>query len=241
MNVNRTLVWYFEYFLASFYDKDLLGIYSYREAVDWRCSVKNVFLKILQNSQENTCVEVSFLIKLQAWLVTLLKKRFPVNFAKFLRTLFLRKFKLHRTSPVAASVNKIFHLCQVTSMIVSITRAVFLEIDDFFSSECMRHTYSNVYQNLNAIIDVLRICKYGIRFLGHSTLWNIKYQHKVIFYIYFLRKEIRHNENLVWNWWASYFNVSKILPFFSFVFSFSDMDENLESNTDIFKHYGEYY
>ena len=34
-----------------------------------RCSVKKVFLKILQNSQENTCARVSFLIKLQtaAW------------------------------------------------------------------------------------------------------------------------------------------------------------------------------
>ena len=46
-------------------------------------------LEILQNSQQITCVEVSFLIKLQA--LTLLKKRFPyrcfpVNFAKFSRT-----------------------------------------------------------------------------------------------------------------------------------------------------------
>ena len=30
-----------------------------------RCSVKNVFLEISQNSQENTCAGVSFLIKLQ--------------------------------------------------------------------------------------------------------------------------------------------------------------------------------
>ena len=30
------------------------------------CSVKKVFLEILQNSQENTCARVSFLIKLQA-------------------------------------------------------------------------------------------------------------------------------------------------------------------------------
>ena len=29
-----------------------------------RCSVKNVFLEFLQNSQENTCDRVSFLIKL---------------------------------------------------------------------------------------------------------------------------------------------------------------------------------
>ena len=37
------------------------------EAVSQRCSVKNVFLEISQNSQENTCARVSFLIKLQAW------------------------------------------------------------------------------------------------------------------------------------------------------------------------------
>ena len=51
-----------------------------------------------QNSQENTCVRVSFLIKLQAcglWPATLLKKRlryrcFPLNFAEFLRIPFLQ-------------------------------------------------------------------------------------------------------------------------------------------------------
>ena len=34
------------------------------EAVARRCFVKKVFLEILQNSQENNCVRVSFLIKL---------------------------------------------------------------------------------------------------------------------------------------------------------------------------------
>ena len=33
------------------------------EAVAWRYSAKEMFLKILQNSQENTCVGVSFLNK----------------------------------------------------------------------------------------------------------------------------------------------------------------------------------
>ena len=33
------------------------------EAVVQRCSVKNVFLEISQNSQENRCARVSFLIK----------------------------------------------------------------------------------------------------------------------------------------------------------------------------------
>ena len=32
----------------------------------WRSSIKKAFLKILQNSQENTCTKVSFLIKFQA-------------------------------------------------------------------------------------------------------------------------------------------------------------------------------
>ena len=49
-----------------------------------------MLLQILQNSQENTCARVFFLIKVQAFI----KKRpwhrcFPVNFAKFLRTPFL--------------------------------------------------------------------------------------------------------------------------------------------------------
>ena len=61
------------------------------EAVVHRCSVKKAFLKVLQDSLENNCARVSFLIKLQAWTVTLLKKKlwrncFPVNFVKFLRT-----------------------------------------------------------------------------------------------------------------------------------------------------------
>ena len=60
-----------------------------------RCSVKTVFLDILQNSQENTCARVSFLIKLQteAWNFTkkeTLAQGFSVNFAKFLRIPFSR-------------------------------------------------------------------------------------------------------------------------------------------------------
>ena len=55
-----------------------------------RSSVKKLFLEILQNSWGNTCVRVSFLIKLQVS-ATLLKKRlryFPVSFVKFIRTTF---------------------------------------------------------------------------------------------------------------------------------------------------------
>ena len=37
-----------------------------REAATRRCSAKKVFLEILENSQENICAKVIFLIKLQA-------------------------------------------------------------------------------------------------------------------------------------------------------------------------------
>ena len=39
---------------------------SVTEAVVPRCSIKKVFLEILQNSQENTCARVPLLIKFQA-------------------------------------------------------------------------------------------------------------------------------------------------------------------------------
>ena len=60
-----------------------------------RCSVKKVFLEILQNSQKKTYARASFLIKLQAWGLQLYQKKrlwhwcFLGNVAKFLRILFL--------------------------------------------------------------------------------------------------------------------------------------------------------
>ena len=46
------------------FDQDLSKHFQLpTETVVQRCSVKNVFLKNSQNSQENTCARVSFLIK----------------------------------------------------------------------------------------------------------------------------------------------------------------------------------
>ena len=64
------------------------------EAVVQRCSVKEVFLKVPQNLQENTFARVSFLINLVASTWNFIKKRpwhrcFPVSYAKLLRTPFL--------------------------------------------------------------------------------------------------------------------------------------------------------
>ena len=44
------------------------------KAVTRRCS-ENLFLEISQNSQENTCARVSFLIKLQASTCNFIKKK----------------------------------------------------------------------------------------------------------------------------------------------------------------------
>ena len=53
------------------------------EVVAQRCFVIKVFLEISQNSQENTCARVSFLIKLQAlnlwWMLLSFKRYFIVN------------------------------------------------------------------------------------------------------------------------------------------------------------------
>ena len=56
------------------YKKNILFYVEITKAVVRRCSVKKVLLEISQNSQESTYTRDSFLIKLQAWPATLLKK-----------------------------------------------------------------------------------------------------------------------------------------------------------------------
>ena len=78
------------------------------EAVTRRCSVKKVFLKISQNSQENTRARVSFLIKLQAEACNLIKKE---TLAQVFSCEFCEIFKntiFYRIHPVAASVRSTF-------------------------------------------------------------------------------------------------------------------------------------
>ena len=50
------------------------------EAITQRCSVKEVFLEVLQNSQENIFSGVSVLIKMQTEAATLLKKDSGIGF-----------------------------------------------------------------------------------------------------------------------------------------------------------------
>ena len=56
------------------YENKLEGIFSFRSS-HRSCSVKKLFLNVLQNSKESSCVGVSFLLNLQSAPATLLKKR----------------------------------------------------------------------------------------------------------------------------------------------------------------------
>ena len=77
---------------------------SQTEAVVRMCSVKKLFLEILQNSQENTCDRVSYLINLQAKACNFIIKE---TLAQVLCCEFCEISKntfFYRTPPVAASL-----------------------------------------------------------------------------------------------------------------------------------------
>ena len=74
------------------------------EAVALRCSVEKFFLEIFQNSRENNCTRVYFLIKLQASVCNFIKKEtlaqvFSSEFCEISKNTFC-----YRTSLAAASV-----------------------------------------------------------------------------------------------------------------------------------------
>ena len=73
------------------------------EEVTRRCSIKKVFLEISQNSQENNCAKVSFLINLQASACNFIKKEtlaevFSCEFCEISKSTFF-----YKTPPVAAA------------------------------------------------------------------------------------------------------------------------------------------
>ena len=90
------------------------------EAAVRRCSVKKLFLKISQNSQEITCARVSFLIKLQA----------PANSCEFCEV--SKNIFFYRTSPLAASNIKFLFFKEV-SMAWNNTQKLKFSMQDFFS------------------------------------------------------------------------------------------------------------
>ena len=78
------------------HNKLKIALYNVKvtKAVTRSCSIKEIFLKISQNSQENTCAVVSFLIKVADWRLdacrfiknTLQHRCSPVNLDIFFRT-----------------------------------------------------------------------------------------------------------------------------------------------------------
>ena len=56
------------YLPCQYWTNDCFSCYKFIEVDVLTCSVKKVFLEISQNSQENTCARVSFLMKLQVGL-----------------------------------------------------------------------------------------------------------------------------------------------------------------------------
>ena len=81
-----------EQFLESSYDPNLAT-----EAAFCKFSTKLVFLKILRNSQKNTCAEVSFWLKLQYGGLQLYQKKrlwyryFPINFCESFESTFFKE------------------------------------------------------------------------------------------------------------------------------------------------------
>ena len=65
-----------------------IAIKFFTKAVVWRCSVKTLFLKISQNSEENTCLGASFIKKvLGIRSVTLFKDLLNIIFKKHLQVI----------------------------------------------------------------------------------------------------------------------------------------------------------
>ena len=80
-------------------------------AVSHRCSVEKVFLKISQNSQENTCTRVPFLVKLQAPPATynFIKKEtltqvFSCKFCEIFKNMFFKRTPLVAASKFTANI-----------------------------------------------------------------------------------------------------------------------------------------
>ena len=69
-------------------------LYPLVSAVVWRCSVKKVFFQISQNSQENTCARVSFLMLQACESVISIKLQSNFRVRHRISLLILRDFKI---------------------------------------------------------------------------------------------------------------------------------------------------
>ena len=95
----------------------------YKEAVARRCSVRKMFLKMSQNSQEDTCARVFFLIKLKK---RLWHRCFFVNFTKLkiLKTFFIE----HLRWLILYIKSRLFIVGNKTQWFISFSTIYFKEI-----------------------------------------------------------------------------------------------------------------
>ena len=117
------------------------------EAATGGILLKNVFLEISQNSQENTYVRVSFLVKLQVWGLQLyLKNRlwhrcFLVTFAKFRRTPFLKacvryflsNFHFSPNYSPSKTIKNVFYFIYKALFVLEIFKFLYFFLPLFFS------------------------------------------------------------------------------------------------------------
>ena len=120
------------------------------EPVACRYSSKYVFLKVLQTSQESTCVGISFK-NLAGWKLATSSKRLqygclPVTFAKFLRTQFLtehlRWLLLHLQWLLLYFLKKVLFN---ESYLTAISQLIRRTNNFFFSTHCLMYKKSNSF------------------------------------------------------------------------------------------------
>ena len=114
--------------------------------------------KISQNSQENTCARVFFLIKLQASACKLWDRNFPVNFAKFLRTHFLQNTSGRLLFFVNSSVYKAHSLLSKWFKFL------------FFSWFLHHLKYSKFF--CLTFANIILASKYRVKVVNENTIWS---------------------------------------------------------------------
>ena len=104
----------------------------------WRCSIKKLFLKISQNSQENTCARVSFLSKKRFWQGVLLILTYSINHSLTLKITHWKILSLahsHINSHTLPFLSKTFCWCNIDNNISSI-------MQEFYSAMFLHNTFS---------------------------------------------------------------------------------------------------
>ena len=90
-----------------------------------RCSVKKVFLEILQNSQENTCARASILIKLQAFIkIETLAQVFSCEFCEISKNTFS-----YRASAMAWNEQVYFALKIISTITLLIYATIYTRLN----------------------------------------------------------------------------------------------------------------